>query len=155
MRDAEIVGEVAAAVGLAEGEAGVHDVIRAVAQLEPAPVRSVSRAAGLPVPIVAAVCNELRKRGVVSPVRPVRLTVEGRELFDDLGLRLPYDPECSTCAGRGIAVPRELGAVAEELAALAERAPAARVELDQSHALVDTKLRRVLALFAAGALAGK
>jgi predicted methyltransferase len=57
-----IVGEVAVAVGLAEGEAGVRDVLRVVARREPVAVRKVSRATELPVPIVSAICNELRKR---------------------------------------------------------------------------------------------
>jgi predicted methyltransferase len=79
---AEIVSEVAAAVGLAEGEAGVHSVVRTVARFEPVAVRKVSRATELPVPIVSAICGELRKRGVVSTRRPVRLTRLGRALFD-------------------------------------------------------------------------
>jgi predicted methyltransferase len=45
-----------------------------------------------------------------------------------------------------------LAPVAAELAALAESAPPARVELDQAHCTVETKLRRVLALYEAGAL---
>ena len=68
-----IVTEVAAAVGLAEGEAGVRDILAALLTAEPAAVREVSRLAELPVPIVAAACNELRRRGVVENTRPVRL----------------------------------------------------------------------------------
>ena len=54
-----IVGEVAAAVGLAEGERGVRAVLSALARLEPVSTRRISRAAEQPVPIVAAVCGEL------------------------------------------------------------------------------------------------
>ena len=61
-----VIAEVAQAVGLAEGRAGVSDVLRAIARSEPVAVRDVSRMAELPVPIVAAVCNELRQRGVVD-----------------------------------------------------------------------------------------
>ena len=53
-----IVAEVAAAVGLAEGEAGVRDVVRIIARDEPVPTASISRATELPVPIVTAVCGE-------------------------------------------------------------------------------------------------
>ncbi len=66
-----VVAEVAAAVGLAEGEAGVRDILAATAGAEPAAVREISQLAELPVPIVAAVCNELRQRGVVDRTRPV------------------------------------------------------------------------------------
>src|SRR5438046_10194517 len=73
-----VVAEVASAVGLAEGPAGVRDVLRVIAHHEPVAAREVGRLAELPVPIVVAVCNELRKRGVVDRARPVRLTPEGR-----------------------------------------------------------------------------
>ncbi len=72
------VAQVAAAVGLAEGEAGVRDILASVADAEPVAVRDISRLAELPVPIVAAACNELRKRGVIDKTRPVRLTPAGR-----------------------------------------------------------------------------
>ncbi len=147
-----IVEEVAAAVGLAEGEAGVRDVLRAVARREPVAVRKVSRATELPVPIVSAICNELRKRGVVDRQRPVRLTPLGRELA---GGHVHVDPTCPTCAGRGQVIPPDLEPVVRELASVAERAPRTRVELDQSHCTVETKMRRVLVLLEAGALESK
>src|SRR5215813_8734706 len=73
-----VVAEVAAAVGLAEGPAGVADVLRVIARHEPVAAREVSRRAELPVPIVVAGCNELRQRGVVDRARPVQLTAAGR-----------------------------------------------------------------------------
>src|SRR5947199_36935 len=106
-----VVAEVASAVGLAEGPAGVRDVLRVIAHHEPVAAREVGRLAELPVPIVAAVCNELRKRGVVDRARPVRLTPAGRA-----GLALPADgqppgrggwrwwtatPTCSATSARG------------------------------------------------------
>ena len=133
----DLLREVAAAVGLVEGEAGVRDVLAAVARLEPAPTRALSRATGLPVPIVAAVCGELRTRGIVDRARPTRLTGRGRELF---GVARPP-------------VPRERAAA--ELAADADAAPPARSELDQCHCTVETKLRRVEAMEEAGTLAGR
>ena len=61
-----VATEVASAVGLAEGRSGVRDVLRAIARSEPVATREVSRLAELPIPLVTAVCNELRKRGVVD-----------------------------------------------------------------------------------------
>src|SRR6185295_93401 len=85
---ARIAADVAAAVGLAEGPAGVRAVIAALARLEPVSVRGLSRAAELPVPIVASICGELRKRSVVAEERPAQLTARGRSLFSDGGLEL-------------------------------------------------------------------
>jgi len=151
-----VVAEVALAVGLAEGPAGVRDVLRVIAHHEPVAAREVGRLAELPVPIVAAVCNELRKRGVVDRARPVRLTPAGRA-----GLAMPaagrpgISGECPGCGGTGVAVPPGLAALAGELERAAAGMPAAKLELDQTHCTVDTKIRRVLRMHEAGALAGQ
>ena len=151
-----VVAEVASAVGLAEGPAVVRDVLRVIAHHEPVAAREVGRLAELPVPIVAAVCNELRKRGVVDRARPVRLTPAGRA-----GLAMPaaghggISGECPGCSGTGVAVPPGLAELAGELERAAAGMPAAKLELDQTHCTVDTKIRRVLRMHEAGALAGQ
>lgn len=139
-------------MGLAEGEAGVRDVLRVVASAEPVPTSQVARAAELPVPIVTAVCNELRKRGVIDKTRPVRLTEAAREILG-AGTAAP-ELACPCCEGLGMRVPDELAGLRDELEPVAAGAPAARMELDQTHCTVDTKIRRVLKLHAAGALQG-
>jgi N4-bis(aminopropyl)spermidine synthase len=149
-----IVAEVASAVGLAEGPAGVRDVLRVIAHHEPVAAREVGRLAELPVPIVAAVCNELRRRGVVDRARPVRLTPAGRA-----GLAVPaagsprVSGECPGCGGTGVVVPDGLAGLADGLERAAAGMPAVKLELDQTHCTVDTKLRRVLRMHEAGALA--
>jgi hypothetical protein len=148
-----IVREVAAAVGLAEGEAGVRAVIEALARLEPVSIRRISRAVELPVPIVASVCGELRKRSVVAEERPARLTGEGRALFAAGRLRL--EAGSSTWAAPRHALPPGLRATVREVVRVAERGPEPRFELDQCHCTVETKLRRVLAVEEAGALVGR
>jgi predicted methyltransferase len=150
----DIVREVAAAVGLAEGEQGVRTVLAALARLEPVSTRRISRAAELPVPIVAAVCGELRKRSVVAEQRPGQLTPAGRQLFADGSLKLG-GAGCPSCSGRGIVVTHELAPLVRELSNVVRGGPPARLELDQCHCTVDTKLRRVLAIHEAGALVGR
>ncbi len=148
-----IVGAVAGAVGLAEGVRGVQAVVDALARLEPVSIRSLSRAVDLPVPIVAAICSELRKHGVVAEQRPAQLTVAGRKRFARATVDL--DPRCPSCGGRGIALPEDVARLRRGLARVADAAPRALAELDQCHCTPRTKLRRILALHAAGALAGR
>jgi predicted methyltransferase/DNA-directed RNA polymerase subunit RPC12/RpoP len=154
-----VTAAVAAAVGLAEGPAGVADVLRVIARHEPVPAREISQRAELPVPIVAAVCNELRKRGVVDRARPVRLTPAGRASLT--GQAVPgaapaeITARCPCCAGLGVAVPDAAAGLTGPLERAARAAPAAKLHLDQTHCTVDTKLRRVLAMHEAGALAGR
>lgn len=147
-----ITAEVAAAVGLAEGEAGVRDVLRAVVSAEPVPTNQIARTAELPVPIVTAVCNELRTRGVLDKTRPVRLTEAARQILS-AGLAA-LELACPCCEGLGVRVPDELAPLRHELEPAAAGAPAARMELDQTHCTVDTKIRRVLKMHAAGTLHG-
>lgn len=146
-----IVTQVAAAVGIAEGEAGVRDVLRVVARAEPVATSQVSRTAELPVPIITAVCNELRKRGVIDRTRPISLTAAARALLAGTHV----DGQCPYCGGLGLLVPGELKALADELELVAAGAPQARPELDQTHCTVTTKLHRVLRLAESGALDGR
>jgi predicted methyltransferase len=148
-----VVDEVARAVGLAEGPGGIEAVLAALARLEPVSVRALSRAADLPVPIVAAVCGELRQRGHVSERRPVQFTLEGRRRFAKGGASI--DTACPTCGGRGVALPPVVARLRRGLAALADAAPPPLVELDQCHCTPKTKLRRVLAMNDAGAIGGR
>jgi N4-bis(aminopropyl)spermidine synthase len=148
-----VVEEVAQAVGLAEGSRGVEAVLAALARLEPVSTRALGRAADLPVPIVAAVCGELRRLGHVSETRPVQFTLAGRRRFATGDAQL--ETVCSACGGRGIALPPVVARLRRGLAAVAEAAPPPLVELDQCHCTPKTKLRRVLAMHAAGAIADR
>jgi predicted methyltransferase len=148
-----VVEEVARAVGLAEGARGVEAVLTALARLEPVSVRALARAADLPVPIIAAVCGELRQSGHVSETRPVQFTLEGRRRFATGAAAV--ETVCATCGGRGVALPHAVARLRRGLAAVAESAPPPLVELDQCHCTPKTKLRRVLAMHDAGAIAGR
>jgi N4-bis(aminopropyl)spermidine synthase len=149
------VTEVAAAVGLAEGEAGIRDILAALLTAEPAAVREVARLAELPVPIVAAACGELRKRGIVDTQRPVRLTASGRDAVLAANGGAVLRTDCPDCGGRGVVIPAELDGLASLLQQAADGAPGARAELDQTHCTVATKISRVLRMQSAGALAGQ
>ena len=146
-----IFRDVARDVGLVEGVAGVRAVVDALVRLEPVSTRRLSRAARLPVPIVASICGELRKRDVVAFERPAQLTASGRALFCAERLAIPTCA-CPHCAGRGVVLPPILAPSVRDVARVARRAPAPRFELDQCHCTVETKLRRVLALHEADAL---
>lgn len=149
-----VLTEVAEAVRLQEGPPGVRSVLRALRRLAPASTKDLSRATGLPVPIVAALGNELRRRGFVTTQRPSRLTEAGLDLVAQLGMDLTLDATCTTCDGRELVIPDVLDEAVRRLRALMESGPAADMAIDQSHCTAETKVRRVLALLTAGALPG-
>ena len=145
-----VAAEVAAAVGLAEGPSGVRAVLREIAR-GAGSTRAVGRAAGLPLPVVAAVQGELRTRGVLTAERPSKLTAAGRAAFDP-GVTL--SGRCPACAGLGV-LDTAAADLTAALAGPAADVPPVRVELDQTHCTPATKTRRVLAMHDAGALAGR
>jgi len=148
----ELLGEVAEAVALSEGVAGVRLVLRELTRREPVSVRALSRAAALPLPIIAAICNELRFHGVVSETRPVQLTHTAR---DQLGITAGPDVGvCPTCAGVGRVVPDDLWPIVERQMAVEAASPMVRVDLDQAHCTPETAVRRALLLADDGALEG-
>jgi len=150
----DIVAEVARAVGLAEGESGVRAVVSALARLEPVSIRRISRASGLPVPIVASVCGELRKRNLVAQERPAQLSRVGREVFAAGRLRLGWSG-CTACSGTTLTLSNERAHSVHDVAKMARDAPRPRYDLDQCHCTVETKILRVLALHEADALVGR
>ncbi|MCF4138380.1 bis-aminopropyl spermidine synthase family protein [Streptomyces sp. Tue 6430] len=129
-------------------------MLRALRRLAPASTKDISRATGLPVPIVAALGNELRRRDLLTKERPSRLTPAGLDLVAELGMDLTLDATCGTCEGRELVIPSVLDEAVRRLRALMESGPAADMTIDQSHCTPETKVRRVLALLAAGALPG-
>jgi len=148
-----LLTEVAEDVKLAEGDSGVQRVLRSIARLSPAPTRLISRDTRLPVPVVAAVQNQLRVRSVLTRDRPSQLTANGRQLVVTLGLGSePVDVLCDQCAGTRISIPAALMPVVDELAEIVATGPAADLSLDQSHATAATKVRRVLHMIEAGML---
>ncbi|GKQ35459.1 hypothetical protein ALMP_20020 [Streptomyces sp. A012304] len=132
----------------------MRSVLRALRRLAPASTKDLSRATGLPVPIVAALGNELRRRDLVTKERPSRLTPAGLDLVARLGMDLVLDATCTTCEGRELVIPDVLDEAVRRLRALMESGPAADMSIDQSHCTPETKVRRVLALLASGALPG-
>ncbi|MFF9085877.1 GNAT family N-acetyltransferase [Streptomyces sp. NPDC014991] len=149
-----VLNDVADAVGLQEGPPGVRSVLRAIRRLAPASTKDISRAVGLPVPIVAAVGNELRTRGLITRERPSQLTPAGRAVVTELGMDLTLDATCRTCDGRELVIPDVLEEAVARLNAVMGDGPAADMTLDQSKCTPETKVRRVLALLSAGTLPG-
>jgi N4-bis(aminopropyl)spermidine synthase len=132
--------------------------MRAIARSEPVATREVSRLAELPIPLVTAVCNELRKRGVVDRGRPVRLTEAGRAALHAPGPDGEHSAlsgRCPACDGRGVVIPDAAASLAAELDRRSAGIPGVKLDLDQTHCTVHTKIRRVLRMHEAGAVDGK
>ncbi|HYW25178.1 MAG TPA: bis-aminopropyl spermidine synthase family protein [Terriglobales bacterium] len=151
----DLLSDVAAASGLREGPRGVEEVLRRLAARPASATRELSRLTGIPVPVVAAVCGELRRLGLLTRDRPTRLSETGRALVEELGGPPRAGTDCAACGGRGAVLPADYASLAGRLEAMLAGVPAADRTLDQAHCTVESKLRRVAYLQDAGALSAK
>ncbi len=126
---AQILSEVASASHLREGREGVRTILRAIATLEPVPVRLLASKVRLPLPVTVAVIGELSARGITERAQNgVRLTSAGVSFVETM------------CGDAGHDETTGLSAVLDDLVALR---PPADVTLDQAKATVGTLARRV------------
>ncbi|WP_421704637.1 helix-turn-helix domain-containing protein [Aliiroseovarius sp.] len=97
-----LLEEVAANVTLREGAPGVAAFLRAVARQDGAPLKTLARRLGWPVPVAAAVRRELETRGYLTRRGGVWLTALGRRYASDI---LDHSASsaafCPTCNGAG------------------------------------------------------
>lgn len=146
--------EVAEAVRLREGPEAVAQVLRLVGSAGTLTLKDLARAVRLPVPVLAAMRHELEARGVLVRNAGLTLSPLGQKLLAELGG--PWSPAvCPTCGGTGVAIPERYHEVLHTLRALWDRRPSVDVQLDQSFALPESNLRRVLFALDHGAILGK
>lgn len=137
---------------LAEGPEGVRRILRAVFMEGAIPIRNLAQMVGLPVPVVAAVRGELEKRRILTRKGGVALTEDGQVVLRELlgfsckerFTRADYPP-----------TPASLDGVREQLAQLCEKRPKVDVKLDQSHATVETILKRAVYMYQNDAVEGR
>ena len=149
---AALLEEVADSANVLEGPEGVRRVLRAVFQAGALPIRDLSREAGLPVPVVAAIRGELESRGILLRKGGVALSEVGCQIVrQHLGIscrRKFPSPQAPP-------IPTELKAVQEQLEEVCKNRPQVDVRLDQSHATAETTLRRAIFLYGHDALEGR
>lgn len=151
---ASITRDVALAAGLKEGPEGVATVVRLLGSSGTLTLKELSRAARLPVPVLAAVRSELEARGVLERQSGMKLSTLGLDLLEALGGA--WSPAvCPLCSGTGTVVPERYHGVLHTLTRLWEQRPQVDVQLDQSFALPESNLRRCLFALDRGALLGR
>tara|TARA_B100001123_G_scaffold292546_1_gene326076 strand:- start:318 stop:1346 length:1029 start_codon:yes stop_codon:yes gene_type:complete len=137
---------------LAEGEEGVKNVLRHIFRFQPVPIHQLARDVQIPVPVVASLRRELEKRKFTERRAGIILTARGLALLDSLGIsgRIP---------GRAFEVKYTrndyLDKLVPEIENLVSERPDPDVTLDQSHATVETIIRRAAYIYERNALESK
>lgn len=137
---------------MAEGPEGVRRILRTVFLEEPIPIRNLAQMVGLPVPVVAAVRGELEKRRILTRKGGVALAEDGQAALQEL---LGFSCKERFARAEYPPTPASLDPVREQLAELGENRPKVDVKLDQSHATVETILKRAVYLYQNDAIEGR
>jgi len=165
----EICERIAEATSMEEGPSGVEAILRRIHSDEPVSAKQVAKDLGLPIPLVSAVRRELEKTGWLVRKRGMALSDHGRSEADRFWgnrnpLKADIDPleDMEPDAEDYIPLPlagneTEDGDVPflELLAEVLEERPAADRRLDQSHATLETVLRRAELFLDRGTVQGK
>lgn len=148
--------QVAEACQLIEGPQGVVQVLLALVNGEKVPTRDLARQSRLPLPIVAAIKNELQKRGILRTDGPATLSDMGRSLMQrSLGGTRFQETLCPVCKGRGHRWPPGFPELLNKVTNYSRNRPRVDVKLDQSQAEPETSLLRASYMVARGAVLGK
>ncbi|MGA1199633.1 MAG: hypothetical protein ACO36I_24320, partial [Candidatus Latescibacterota bacterium] len=129
---------------MAEGPEGVRRILRTVYLEGAVPIRNLAQMVGLPVPVVAAVRGELEKRRILTRKGGVALTGDGLGVVENL---LGFSSKERFTKFDFPSTPASLDGVRAQLAALGQKRPKVDVKLDQSHATVETILKRAVYLY--------
>ena len=147
-----LLNDVAIGARLAEGPEGVRRILRTVYLEGAVPIRNLAQLVGLPVPVVAAVRGELEKRHILTRRGGVALTDDGLAVVKNL---LGFSSKERFTQFDFPPTPASLDGVRARLGELGEKRPKVDVKLDQSHATVETILKRAVYLYQNDALEGR
>ena len=115
----------------------------------------LARHCALPIPVAVALCNELKKAGLLGEGSGMNLTSRGRSLIeDDLAFK-GVDQELYRRAVAGALTPAEILQRYPFLQEIFSERPQVDVTLDQSKCLAETSIRRALLCLRYNSLLGK
>ncbi len=145
--------EVAAAARLREGPEGVRAILEAVRVSHGAPLREISIAVRLPLPVTSAVRRELEKRDILTRQGGgMRLTAKGESLMQGKNVDITFAPASMAVRKTQAAGPEEIIATHKRIA---ESMPSVDVTLDQAFATSETAVKRAEYANSYNALAGR
>ena len=145
------IQNIASVCKLAEGEEGVRDVLRHIYRFQPVPIHDLAKAVQIPVPVVASLRRELERRKFAVRKSGVFFTEKGIHLLHSLGIMATGAPAFEviyTCDD-------SLDRLVPEIKAIISGRPMPDVTLDQSHATVETIIRRTSYLYERDGMEGK
>ncbi|MHA2232028.1 MAG: bis-aminopropyl spermidine synthase family protein, partial [Candidatus Hodarchaeales archaeon] len=142
---------------LREGPEGIRRILQTVYRKGPISSKALAQETYLPIPVVVAIRNELKKQGIVEK-RPsgTILSLEGLQLVTkELKFATRADTRCPQCKGQGLVLPNDLEQKYHLFKDICEGRPPPRPELDQARTTPFTAFSRAMQMHEDGNLDGK
>ncbi len=149
----EYIVEIAKAVDLREGSEGVKAFLRLALSEPGLSSKESSRRLRIPIPLVAAMRQEMLKRDLILPGPTIRLSETGEKYCrEELGMEKSRSNVCQNCLGLKYPIPTEYKSVLEQLREDFLNRPVVDLTLDQAHGTAETALRRAILALEKGLL---
>jgi hypothetical protein len=153
----KLLSYIAQKTDLKEGPEGVRAILREIYRAAPISTKKLARAVGLPIPVAAAVRNELEETNVVKRTsHGTILTSFGKKFVKEtLEVQSSLQLRCSTCEGLGLELPTEAQGFRRKMEEFTAQRPVPLTKFDQAFGKPITALRRAYYLLEKGDLEGK
>jgi predicted methyltransferase/ribosomal protein S18 acetylase RimI-like enzyme len=153
----KLLNDVAQATSLREGAEGIAQILRTIFSHEPISLKELSQKSRLPLPVLAAVRKELERAGITARhPQGISLTPKGLKF---VGQKLNINTKAGVTLESGdaqrVVITEKFLPALEKLKHYFRQRPPVDVTRDQTHALPESSIRRVLYMYQAGALEGK
>jgi len=151
-----LLTEIANNVNLEEGKNMVESVLLSIFFKEGISIKEISREVLLPVPIVAAIKNELKKKGIIAQDNGTRLTQDGKKFINfSLKYESVNNELYSLIMNDSITIDDVFKEEIDKLREVFEGRPQVDVTIDQSKCTVETSIKRALLCLKYKSLIGK
>lgn len=152
-----LLAEIASATSLREGAEGVARILRSIFSHEPISLKDLSQESRLPLPVLAAVRKELERAGLTARhPQGISLTPKGLKFVEQqMNITIKDDESRQSAHSQRMLITEKFLPALEKLNYYFRQRPSVDVTLDQTSALPESVIRRVLYMYEAGALEGK
>jgi N4-bis(aminopropyl)spermidine synthase len=153
----KLLSDIASATSLREGAEGVAQILRGIFSNEPISLKDLSQKSRLPLPVLAAVRKELERAGMTARhPQGISLTPKGLKFVEQqLNISTKADVTMQSGRNQRVIITEKFLPALEKLNYYFRQRPPVDVTLDQTSALPESSIRRVLYMYQAGALEGK
>ena len=147
-----ILENVSDASRLMEGPNSLRLMLRYILEMQPVSTKVIASYTGIPLPVIASARRELEKSGLLIRNSGMEISDQGLDFIKALGISCT---PITTILRRPYMLTKEIEVMKDSLQELVNGRPKHNQLLDQSHATIETTLKRVNYMLANDAIEGR